>query len=272
MFSLDKSESPLQLYQLGNDNVQCYQASPAKHLQPYIHYFWWLDIAPGDTSLEVIPDNAVDLVMSPDIPSFSILYLPVSEKFTIPLSGPITYVGISFRAEAAARFFNVDPEVMKNCLPGADATESLGIADMVNEVQALKQHELLADVMNELAAAKLNSQLAAKGQGVKLNFSKVLAAMQASVGARGMESIAEHFDLSDRQFRRIMGSLFGYGPKKIQRVMRLQASLKEILVADSLAAVDGFYDDAHRIKEIRKLTGLTPGEIRKMAEIYNSMS
>ena len=95
--------------------------------------------------------------------------------------------------------------------------------------------------------------------------------MQASVGVRGMEDIAGLFDMSDRQFRRVMGSLFGYGPKKIQRVMRLQASLKALFASDALELEQGFYDDAHKIKEIRALTGLTQGQIKKMAEIYNAM-
>jgi len=88
-------------------------------------------------------------------------------------------------------------------MPGADATESLGLGDMVAAVQSLKQPELLADTMNNLATEKLNNQVVAGKQGGKLDVSKVLAAMQASVGARGMESIAEHFGLSDRQFRRV---------------------------------------------------------------------
>ena len=67
-----------------------------------------------------------------------------------------------------------------------------------------------------------------------------------------------------------MQSLFGFGPKKIQRIMRLQASLRALLTPDTLATDDGFYDEAHRIKEIRSLTGLTPGQSRRMAEIYNS--
>ena len=95
--------------------------------------------------------------------------------------------------------------------------------------------------------------------------------MQASVGVRGMEDIAGLFDMSDRQFRRVMGSLFGYGPKKIQRVMRLQASLKALFASDALELEQGIYDDAHKIKEIRALTGLTQGQIKKMAEIYNAM-
>ncbi|MEL7144613.1 MAG: hypothetical protein AAFZ17_22885 [Cyanobacteria bacterium J06650_10] len=54
--------------------------------------------------------------------------------------------------------------------------------------------------------------------------------------------------------------------------MRLQTALRALLTPDTLATDDGFYDEAHRIKEIRSLTGLTPGQIKHMAEIYNSLS
>jgi len=264
-------ELPLQLYHLGVDNVQCFRYPPVEHLAKYILYYWWLDIPPGNTSLEVIPDNAIDLVMSPDIANFSVLYLPTPEKFSIPLEGPIRYVGISFRAALADRFLNVSNDVMKSCAPGVDTTESLNVQSIVSGVQKLKRPEQLADRLNALATTRLEDQPSTRKSTVKINTEKALAAMQASVGRKKMETIATRFGFSDRQFRRIMGSLFGYGPKKIQRVMRLQASLKEILTADFHTGEDGFYDQAHKIKEIRALTGLTPSEIKKMAEIYNSM-
>ncbi len=271
MFSSIDSELPLQLYHLVGEGVRCYRAVPADNLQAYVHYYWWLDVEPGDTQLEVIPDNAADLVMSPDIENLSILYLPSSEKFTIPLSGPITYVGISFRAASVGDFFNVGADVMSQCAPGDDTTKGLSIEALVSGVQRLKQVDQLASTLDALLARRLTDQPVASLAVDKLNIDKALAAMQASVGARGMEAIAEQFGLSDRQFRRVMGSLFGYGPKKVQRVMRLQASLKEIFAADALEMEDGFYDEAHKIKEIRALTGLTPGQIKKMSEIYNSM-
>lgn len=271
LFCSFEDEKPLQLYQLGADSVQCFRVQPAENLQPYIYYYWWLAVAPGDTTIEVIPDNAIDLVMSPAIRDLSILYLPASEKFTIPLSGPITYIGISFRAEMAAAFFNLDYEAMATCKPGADTTEILGVDEMVNGVQQLEHPENLAGMLDRLAFERLHAPLETIPRAVRLDVSKALAAMQGSVGSHGMKSLAGNFGLSDRQFRRIMSSLFGYGPKKIQRVMRLQASLKEILNSDPLTLEDGFYDESHKIKEIHSLTGLTPGEIRKMAEIYNQM-
>ncbi len=271
MFSAFDDGLPLQLYQLGADKVQCFRFAPSEYLKPYIHYYWWLDIAAGETTLEIIPDNAIDLVMSPDIADFSVLYLPASEKFSISLNGPITYVGISFRASTANTFFNVSSDVMKDCMAGIGATECLRIESIVAGVQQLNQPEDIANTLDALATARLENMPAIRKSAIKLNIEKVLAAMQASVGPSGMDAIASRFGLSDRQFRRIMGSLFGYGPKKIQRVMRLQASLKEILAANSDTQQDGFYDQAHKIKEIRALTGLTPGEIKKMSEIYNSM-
>lgn len=271
MFSSIDSESPLQLYQLVDDAVSCYRAKPAKELEQYVYYYWWLDVPPGDTKLEVIPDNAIDLVMSPDITDLSILYLTASEKFTIPLTGPITYVGISFRAAGASEFFSVSNDVMKSCLPGADTTQNLAVDALVNGVQGIESPQQLASVLDPLVASRLADKPNVPTTVEKLNIDRALAAMQASVGMRGMEAIANEFGLSDRQFRRVMGSLFGYGPKKIQRVMRLQASLKEILVAGALKKEDGFYDDAHKIKEIRALTGLTPGQIKRMSETYNSM-
>jgi len=265
------NELPLQLYHLVGDSVRCYRVKPAEHLAAYIYYYWWLDVAPGDTKLEVIPDNAIDLVMSPDIPNFSILYLPTSEKFSIPLSGPVTYLGICFRASNTGDFFNVGNARMNSCLPGTNTTDILSINSLVNEVQEIKQADQMASVLDALLVSRLNEQPTTVSDASNLNIDKALAAMQASVGTHGMETIASHFDLSDRQFRRIMGSLFGYGPKKIQRVMRLQSSLKEIFTADALNIEHGFYDEAHKIKEIRALTGLTPGQIKRMSETYNSL-
>ena len=281
MISSISNDIPLQLYHLVDGAVRCQQAKPPKNLQAYIYYYWWLDVAPGDTTLEVIPDNAIDLVMCPGIANFSILYLPASEKFTIPLSGPVTYIGISFRAAVTSEFFKVDVDDLKSCMAGEDTTEKLLIHELVNGVQNIKKPDQLAGVLDELVTSRLFEQCnispttasttTASQAALRLDIDKTLAAMQASVGTRGMQSVADQFGLSDRQFRRVMGSLFGYGPKKVQRVMRLQAALKEIFLADALQNEDGFYDEAHKIKEIRALTGFTPGQIRKMSEIYNSM-
>ncbi|MEM6253459.1 MAG: helix-turn-helix domain-containing protein [Cyanobacteria bacterium P01_D01_bin.156] len=217
----------------------------------------------------MIPDNAADLVMSPVINAFSIVYLPTPEKFSIPLTGPISYIGVSFRTEQMPTFFGLDLSFIQSLSPGEHTTQSLGIQKLVSEIQNLQHHNELANKLDQLLTDRLAQSPNDRAPIKTLDISNVLTAMQTSVGEVGVNAIARHFGLSDRQFRRIMQSLFGFGPKKIQRIMRLQASLRELLNPDTLAMDDGFYDEAHRIKEIRNLTGLTPGQIRRMTEIYN---
>ena len=175
MFLSDDKQLPVQLYHHIGDGVRCYRAVPSDDLQEYIYYYWWLDVASDDVTLEVIPDNAVDLVMCPQIENFSIVYLPASEKFTIPLSGPITYVGISFRAESVSRFFNVSKEEMTELSPGDDTTRGLAIETLVEGVQALTQPQQLADYIDPLVSARLSAIPAALRTTAKLNVEKALA-------------------------------------------------------------------------------------------------
>ncbi|MEM6451779.1 MAG: AraC family transcriptional regulator [Cyanobacteria bacterium P01_D01_bin.105] len=263
---------PLQLYQLGTDKLICHRALPSQPLNASIYYYWWLDVAEGETLLEVIPDNATDLVMSPDIEDFSILYWPTPEKISIPLTGPVVYVGVSFRTEAVSTLFGMDIASIKSLVPGKHTTESLAIQALVNGVQSLKHPTELANKLDNLLRDRLAKSPNYHSLTKALDINNVLTAMHASVGKAGMKEIASQFELSDRQFRRIMQSLFGFGPKKIQRIIRLQSSLRTLLNPGTLETEDGFYDGAHRIKEIRSLTGLTPGQIQHMAEIYNSLS
>lgn len=272
MFIYSSKPLPLQLYQLGTDKLICHCALPSQGLSTFIYYYWWLDVADGETSLNVIPDNATDLVMSPNIEGFSVVYLPTSEKFSLQLTGPISYVGVSFRTEQMPMVFGIDLSLIQSLDPSEHTTTSLAIQTLVSKIQNLRHPNELANKLDSLLTDSLAQSPRTLDTFKTLDINNVLTAMQASVGEAGVNAIANHFGLSDRQFRRIMRSLFGFGPKKIQRIMRLQSSLRALFTPDTLATDDGFYDDAHRIKEIRNLTGLTPGQIRHMSEIYNSLS
>ena len=70
--------------------------------------------------------------------------------------------------------------------------------------------------------------------------------MQQTLGDDGISAIAARFDLSDRQFRRILTTMFGFGPKKIQRIVRLQLALRDLMQSESSGTLDGYYDEAHK--------------------------
>jgi AraC-like DNA-binding protein len=80
---------------------------------------------------------------------------------------------------------------------------------------------------------------------------------------RRVEEVASLLGFSDRQLRRRFLATVGYGPKTLQRILRMRRFLASAgaggLARSALSA--GYADQAHLTREVRALTGLTPGEI-----------
>ena len=75
---------------------------------------------------------------------------------------------------------------------------------------------------------------------------------------------AEALGLGARRLHRISVSAFGYGPKMLARVLRMRRALdlarSDIGFADT-AALAGYADQAHMSRDIRALTGRSPGHV-----------
>jgi AraC-like DNA-binding protein len=72
--------------------------------------------------------------------------------------------------------------------------------------------------------------------------------------------MAAHVGLSPRQLHRRCLTLFGYGPRHLVRVLRLERALAGARGGSPLASVAydcGFADQAHFARDVRDLTGVT---------------
>jgi AraC-like DNA-binding protein len=77
-------------------------------------------------------------------------------------------------------------------------------------------------------------------------------------------AVAEAVGLSERQLHRRALDAFGYGPKVLARILRLQAALAMVrrgIAAAVVAAETGFADQAHLAREVRALAGTTVREL-----------
>jgi AraC-like DNA-binding protein len=87
---------------------------------------------------------------------------------------------------------------------------------------------------------------------------RVLA--MASTGT-SVASMADRLGLGARQLHRRCLPVFGYGPRRLARVLRLGRSLEAARGGAPLAQVAadcGYVDQAHLSREVRDLTGTTP--------------
>jgi len=75
-------------------------------------------------------------------------------------------------------------------------------------------------------------------------------------------------DMSERTLRRRFDENFGYGPKTLDRILRYQRFLRlSSRSAGStavLASEAGYSDQAHLVRESRRLTGSTPRQIHRI--------
>jgi AraC-like DNA-binding protein len=77
-----------------------------------------------------------------------------------------------------------------------------------------------------------------------------------------VETLAAHLGFSERQLRRRFLASVGYGPKTMQRVLRLQRFLAGERHELARAAHDaGYADQAHLARECLRLTGLSPSRL-----------
>ncbi|MFK7907071.1 MAG: helix-turn-helix domain-containing protein [Chitinophagales bacterium] len=75
--------------------------------------------------------------------------------------------------------------------------------------------------------------------------------------------------MSPRQLRRLFHQHIGVSPKKFARIVRSQYFLNALKSKYSMDSLyDAYFDQAHFIKEIKEMTGLTP---RQLMEKFKSL-
>jgi AraC-like DNA-binding protein len=95
------------------------------------------------------------------------------------------------------------------------------------------------------------------------------AAARLLAPGQRVDELASALGFSERQLRRRFLAAVGYGPKTLQRVLRLRrffAAAHFDAGLDGLAAAAagaGYADQAHLARECRALTGQTPGQLVK---------
>lgn len=212
----------------------------------------------------VIPDGCVDLLWRDG--RFTVVGPDVSAARRVLRPG--TILGLRFRPGAAERWLGlpldaiVGQEVSMFELWGVRAievTDKLEAERFPGNRLALFQ-ELMAEVAWAIAPPPAEASAMVRLLGIRTGAGPVL------VGA-----LWDHLNMSERTLRRWSRRQFGYGPKTLDRILRLQRlkTCAEVLPQGSLAglAIDaGYADQAHLSREVQSLCGMTASEfVRQLA-------
>jgi AraC-like DNA-binding protein len=222
---------------------------------------WFHTKPPGPLrQTAVVPDASADLVW---FGGTLIVAGPDCEASFESVPPGTTVVGLKFQPGAVARWlkapaFEIVGERLK--LGCFQATQAQQLLDSIGDAQS-----------PELIVRRLEKTLSSMATHLEAPdpfYRTLIAFVGETRYANGpiIRDLTSTLGMSERTLRRRCEQGFGYGPKILDRILRMQRFLRLVssqngLSLTRLAGAVGYADQAHLTREARELTGLTPTTI-----------
>jgi AraC-like DNA-binding protein len=233
---------------------------PRAALASHVLCVWAQVIGAGEALYRhrVLPDGCADVVWIGDVPA--VVAGPATGPVIVPLAPRTTVVGIRLRPGAVQSVLGVAASELANrdtpleAIWGAAAG---GLAARVSEQPSLAARLGAAE-------AALAGRIGAANPIDPAIAAATLWLARHPAGLIG--DLARLLELGERRLRRRCEAAIGYGPKTLQRVLRLQRALGLVGAAARprlalIAAEAGYTDQAHMSRDLRALTGRSPGAL-----------
>lgn len=235
-----------------DNNFEYRFIKPAEPLAAFVENFWLLQNSSGTgKDVVILPDGRVDLFFSRS----------ATEPFHVTLSGLETHpdqatlaagtlmFAISFKLPAVEYIFdNTISSLLDYAIHLPDGFWGFDESD-------LNDFELFC----EKATQKILSLLPAQTDKRK---QKLFELVYSSHGAFSVHELAEQVAWSSRQINRYFNKQFGLSLKAYCNILRFRASFGHIKHGKLFPQHD-FADQSHFIKEVKKLSGVSPKELKR---------
>ena len=203
---------------------------------------WWSVTGPGEREKRILPDGCLDIIW---------------QDGRVFVAGPDTTAQVG-RPVAGSRMFalrfgaGTGPGVL-----GLPASELVDRQVPLDALWPAAQVRPLAEASDPLAA--LTAAAARRWSDPDPVALLIGAAARAGKPASG---VAFRCGLSARQLQRRSNAAYGYGPKVLERIFRMQRAVELARRGSPFASVSadvGYADQAHLAREVRAMAGVPLG-------------
>ncbi|MFC4498190.1 MULTISPECIES: helix-turn-helix domain-containing protein [Streptomyces] len=197
----------------------------------------------------VLPDGCMDLMWSDG----RLLVAGPDTRAHIPDRPPTTWAGIRFFPGTAPALLGVPAhELRDRRVELADLWPAGEVSRLTGRLAAARHP---ATALEELALERAAPPVP-----------ELRRLVTALADGRPVAVTADELGLGARQLHRRSLAAFGYGPKTLARILRLQSALRlargGVPYADT-ATRTGYADQAHLSRDVREFTGTTLGDLLK---------
>ncbi|MFJ7077315.1 helix-turn-helix domain-containing protein [Streptomyces sp. NPDC098781] len=210
----------------------------------------WTNTPSGAGAGRVLPDGCMDLLWNEG----RLLVAGPDTRAYVTEGAPSAWTGVRFYPGTAPAVLGVPAHELRDL--------RVDLADLwpAPEVRRLSGRiDAAADPVTGLEDVAVECAAAAEPPDPVLG--RVVAALDAGCP---VAATADDLGLGARQLHRRCLTAFGYGPKTLARILRLQRALA--LARDGVSLADtavraGFADQAHLARDVKELAGVPLGEL-----------
>lgn len=223
---------------------------PPSELKDFVERYYWIrNTTSSKKEIVVIPDGRVDLFfIIEETGNLSGTLIGLETKPTTAFFPPnCTFIGISFKLLAIEYILKTS------------------IADIINTGKELPDH--FWDITVEDTAdfghfcAKVSTAVKTKNTlPIDERKQKLFNLIYQTKGSLKVKEYAEKVCWSERQINRYFHLTFGLSLKAVCNLLRFRSSFQHIKDG-YLYPEQNYFDQAHFIKEVKKLTKFTPKEL-----------
>jgi AraC-like DNA-binding protein len=247
--------------------------APAPALQPFIEHYWFVTHAAGvpvDLRVEVFVDARADLIFNFGAPYWREVIggetveharsnLDAQRLWPIRIvqRGQVRITGVRFRLGGLGPFARAPLAAWTNRTP----VPALVLGEEATALEEALGREDDLDAQARRLDAFFGARLPAGGAFPQ--FTRALRLLVDSGGGASVKAIAEAARASRRHIDRLFARYLGIPPKTVGRVLRFQGALRALMsepagpLAD-VAAAAGYFDQAHFIKDFKRMSGGVP--------------
>lgn len=241
------------------------EIKPDNRLNAYIQSYWFSHGDRTEEPARIIPDLCSDLIvqLSPELDILSIeLCGPSTNFFYSIVEQPVIYLGIRFYLGGLYPFFNHSFKEMKNQLLALNFIDKVFANDLADVLSGKKSFAAIIKSVDFYFLKRFN----------RLETKKISQPVR--------EFITSHYEtidyrkeginnlISERSLQRLFREETGLSPYEAFDVLRFQKVYQELLIDPQIKQLDlvekyHFFDQAHYTRKMKKMTGLTPSQIKQ---------
>lgn len=234
-----------------------YRERPAHGTLSRLFFRVWSHRLPQEFEgqIAVVPDGCSDLIWV----GGQLMVIGPDRTAAFPALAPgETILGLRFRAGAALRWLDVPlSELVGRAVP---------LRELRDDVRTVE--ERLAEANCPIVRRRLFEAWAAGEASLAAEPQNAMGMLFDELGSGVLHGTSATQALGERTLRRQSHDHFGYGPKTLERILRLQRFLRMVRQPASgnlaiLALEAGYADQAHMTRDVKELTTFTPWEIRR---------